>query len=335
MAAVLVTGGAGFIGSHLSQRLLEEGSDVRVLDCIDSFYEPTLKRANLELLEQVAARTGSSLEVVEGDLRDADVCRRALDGVGCLVHLAALAGVRPSLQDPIRYVDVNVTGTQTLLEQITDPAVRVVFGSSSSVYGGNERVPFSEEHAVDRPVSPYAATKKAGEVLCYTWHHLHGNPVTCLRFFTVYGPRQRPEMAIHKFARMITNGETLPLFGDGTTRRDYTYVDDIVAGVLAATQRVPSGAADAAGAGDPYRIYNLGGAATTSLSELVQLLEDALGQKAKIERLPDQPGDVRQTYADVSRAERELGYRSRTSLADGVQKFCRWYLEEKQAGRIA
>lgn len=320
MTLALITGGAGFIGSHLSHKLLSEGMRVRVLDSLDPFYDPALKRRNLEMLQELG---GDRFEFLEGDLRDEHACQRAVQGIDCVVHLAALAGVRPSLQDPVRYMDVNVRGTQILLQQITDKNVRVVFGSSSSVYGGNKVVPFSETQAVDRPVSPYAASKKAGEVLCYTWHHLHGNPMTCLRFFTVYGPRQRPEMAIHKFARLITDGDSIPFFGDGNSRRDYTYVEDIAAGVRAAMDR-----------DDGYAIYNLGGAATTSLSELVQHLESALDRTAVLNRQPDQPGDVPITYADVSLAEKELGYRCTTPLAEGVKKFCRWYIEEKSARRL-
>lgn len=320
MTLALITGGAGFIGSHLAQKLLTEGGRVRVLDSLDPFYDPALKRRNLEMLQELG---GDRFEFVEGDLRDEAACKRAVEGVECVVHLAALAGVRPSLQDPVRYMDVNVRGTQILLQQITDKNVRFVFGSSSSVYGGNKDVPFSESQAVDRPVSPYAASKKAGEVLCYTWHHLHGNSMTCLRFFTVYGPRQRPEMAIHKFARAITDGDKIPFFGDGNSRRDYTYVEDIVAGIRAAMDRT-----------EGYAIYNLGGAATTSLSELVQQLEAALDKPAMLDRQPDQPGDVPITYADVTLAEKELGYRCSTPLADGVKKFCRWYVEEKNARRL-
>ena len=320
MNQVTITGGAGFIGSHLAQRLLGEGLRVRVLDNLDPFYDPAIKHRNLELL---STQGGDRFSFLEGDLRDSDACRRSVDGADVVVHLAALAGVRPSLNDPARYMDVNVRGTQMLLNEITDPATRFVFGSSSSVYGGNKAVPFGEDQIVDRPVSPYAASKKAGEVLCYTWHHLNKNPVTCLRFFTVYGPRQRPEMAIHKFARMISNGEPVPFFGDGSSRRDYTYVEDIVSGVRAAMDRE-----------EGYEIFNLGGAATTSLAELVEHLERALGKQATLERMPDQPGDVPVTYADVRRAARELGYRSETPLAEGVQKFCRWYVDEKMAERV-
>jgi UDP-glucuronate 4-epimerase len=321
MTRVLITGGAGFIGSHLAQRVLADGASVQVLDNLDPFYEPAIKHRNLDELRELG---GDRFTFVEGDLRDAAACRRAVEGADVIVHLAALAGVRPSLADPARYMDVNVTGTQVLLNQIQDPSVRVVFGSSSSVYGGGKELPFHEDLKVDRPVSPYAASKKAGEVLCHTWHHLHGNPLTCLRFFTVYGPRQRPEMAIHKFARMITDGDAIPFFGDGGSRRDYTYVEDIVSGVRAAMTRTGG-----------YEIYNLGGAATTSLSELVAQLEQALDKPARLDRQPDQPGDVPVTYADVTRAERELGYRSETPLAEGVKKFCSWYLAEKAAGRVA
>lgn len=320
MSLVLITGGAGFIGSHLAVRLLGAGHDVRVLDSLDPFYDVGIKRANLEL---AAAAGGARFTFQQGDLRDRDACRRAVAGAQIVVHLAALAGVRPSIEDPVRYMDVNVTGTQMLLEQIDDRDTAVVFGSSSSVYGGNTKVPFAESDAVDRPVSPYAASKKAGEVLCYTWHHLRGNRVTCLRFFTVYGPRQRPEMAIHQFARRITDGDEIPFFGDGSSRRDYTYVDDIVAGITAAMQNPR-----------PYAIYNLGGSAATSLADLVAQLERALGKPAKLKRLPDQPGDVPVTFADVSLAERELGYRSSTPLAVGVERFCAWYLAEKRAGRV-
>ncbi len=318
--SVLITGGAGFIGSHLCQQLLADGWQVTALDNLDPFYDVALKRRNLA---ELAAAGGSRFRFVHGDLRDAGACRDAVGGADTVVHLAALAGVRPSIAEPVRYWDVNLVGTQTLLQAIEDPSVRFVFGSSSSVYGGNSKVPFAESDRVDRPISPYAASKKAGEVQCYTWHHLRGNPVTCLRFFTVYGPRQRPEMAIHQFARRITDGEAILFFGDGSSRRDYTYVDDIVAGVVAAMRRDRG-----------YAIYNLGGSATTTLAELVQHLERALGKPARLQRLPDQPGDVPVTYADVTLAERELGYRCSTPIADGIDRFCAWYRAEKAAGRI-
>jgi UDP-glucuronate 4-epimerase len=324
VSLVLITGGAGFIGSHLALRLLDEGFDVRVLDNLDPYYDVALKRRNLEVGAAAAAAAGRRFEFVHGDLRDLSMCQRSVQDVVVVVHLAALAGVRPSIAEPSRYMDVNVTGTQTLLSAIADPHVPFVFGSSSSVYGGNTKVPFAETDPVDHPVSPYAASKKAGEVLCHAFHHLRGNAVTCLRFFTVYGPRQRPEMAIHQFARHLTDGTEIPFFGDGSSRRDYTYVDDIVQGVVAAMARRRG-----------YAIYNLGGAATTTLAELVATMERSLDRKAKLKRLPDQPGDVPITYADVHKAERELGYSSPTPLVRGLERFCAWYLAEKRAGRIA
>jgi len=317
---ILVTGGAGFIGSHVVRALLGRGVEVCVLDNLDPFYDPRIKRRRLD---ELASEGGDRFTFHEGDLRDTSACAGAAEGVDGVIHLAALAGVRPSIQDPVRYMDVNVTGTQILLNAIQDRPMPFVFGSSSSVYGGNEKVPFSESDPVDEPVSPYAASKKAGEVQCHAFHRLNGHPVSCLRFFTVYGPGQRPEMAIHKFARHIVNREPLPFFGDGNSRRDYTYVDDIVAGVLAALDRA-----------DGYRIYNLGGSATTSLAELVHHLEQALGVEAVLERLPDQPGDVPQTWADPARARSELGWEARVPVAEGIPRFCRWYLEQREKGEL-
>lgn len=305
--------------------MLADGASVRVLDNLDPFYDVAIKRQNLAELEAAAAASGgATFEFQEGDIRDPAACRQALAGVETVVHLAALAGVRPSIQHPDRYMDVNVTGTQVLLSAIDSKQVRVVFGSSSSVYGGNREVPFAESQNVDHPVSPYAASKKAGEVLCHAWHHLRGNPLTCLRFFTVYGPGQRPEMAIHKFARCVTNGEPIPFFGDGSSARDYTYVADIVAGVRAAMDRPRD-----------YAIYNLGGSATTTLRELVDLLAGALGRDAVLDRQPDQPGDVPITYADIGLARRELGYEPSTPIAAGIEKFCAWYRQARQEGRVA
>ncbi len=321
MKRFLVTGGAGFIGSRVTRVLLERGATVRVLDNLDPFYDPALKRHHIEELGTLA---GDRLEFFEGDIRDAGTCAHCVGGVDTVIHLAALAGVRPSIEDPVRYMDVNVTGTQRLLDAMQSrPGVPFIFGSSSSVYGGNTVVPFAESHSVDRPVSPYAASKKAGEVICHSFHHLYGNPVTCLRFFTVYGPGQRPEMAIHKFSRAILNGEPLPFFGDGQSARDYTYVDDIVDGILAACDRAQG-----------YRIYNLGGSVPTSLEKLVQMLEEVLDCQAVLDRRPEQPGDMRVTHADVSLAARELGYESRVPLAEGLQRFAEWYRQQRADGRL-
>jgi UDP-glucuronate 4-epimerase len=323
VAKFLITGGAGFIGSHVARRLLGRGDEVVILDNLDPFYDPRIKRRNLAELEQAA---GDALAVVEGDIRSPEACAHAVRGVSAVIHLAALAGVRPSIADPVRYMDVNVVGTQVLLEAVRKlgaPAVPVVYGSSSSVYGGNVKVPFAETDPVDHPVSPYAASKKAGEVQCAAFHHLSGNPVVCLRFFTVYGPGQRPEMAIHKFCRLMLQGQALPFFGDGSTRRDYTYVDDIVAGVVAAADRARG-----------YEVYNLGGSQTTTLADLVRMLEAVLGRRAVLDRKPEQPGDVRQTYADTRKAARDLGYRAEVDLREGLRRFADWYLAEREQGRL-
>ena len=314
MRNVLVTGGAGFIGSHLVARLLAEGQwRVAVVDDFNDFYDPALKRRNVA---PHLGREGFSL--FEADIRD----RAALDEIfrattfDCVVHLAARAGVRPSLAEPVLYTQTNIDGTVNLLELSRARGVeQFVFGSSSSVYGENEKVPFAEEDPVNRPISPYAATKAAGELLCHTYSHLFGLRCVCLRFFTVYGARQRPDLAIHKFARLISRGEPVPVFGDGTTRRDYTYVDDIVAGVRAAMDYRES----------DYEVINLGGSRTVSLSELIALLERELGREAVIDRQPTQPGDVPQTYADVTKARRLLGYDPRTPIEEGIRRFVEWY----------
>jgi UDP-glucuronate 4-epimerase len=309
---VLVTGAAGFIGSHLCERLLARGDAVVGLDNFNAFYDPAIKRRNVAPL-----LAGGGLQLVEGDIRDQALVARLFrerkpDSV---VHLAAMAGVRPSLQDPVHYHDVNCTGTAVLLAAARDAGVsRFVFGSSSSVYGGNTRVPFHEDDDVSRPVSPYAATKRANELTCSTFHHLYGMDIAALRFFTVYGPRQRPEMAIHKFVRHVEAGLPLPLFGNGQSRRDYTYVDDILDGVLKAHDRSKG-----------FRIYNLGESATISLRELVAEIGRATGREPLVDWQPDQPGDVPATFADIRRAREELGYDPRTGIHEGLAKFVAWY----------
>ena len=309
MTRILVTGGAGFIGSHLCERLLARGDDVCVLDNFNDFYDPAIKRANAAALE--------GARIVEGDIRDADAVGQLFrEGrFETVVHLAAMAGVRPSLADPLHYQDVNIRGTLILLEELRKHAgTQFVFASSSSVYGSNEKVPFEESADIHHPVSPYAATKRAGELHCYTHHHLYDIPTTCLRFFTVYGPRQRPEMAIHKFVRLALQGQPLPFYGDGTTRRDYTYVDDIVDGVVCAVDKTAG-----------YEIYNLGESRTISLAELVEAIGQALGVEVRLDRQPMQPGDVLVTYADVEKAKRMLGYRPSTTLEQGLEHFVAWY----------
>lgn len=310
--SVFITGVAGFIGSHVARALLRRGDEVFGLDNFDPFYDRAIKERNLAELKEAPG-----FRFLEGDIRDPTALSRwgAQGSPGALIHLAAKAGVRPSLADPAGYADVNVMGTVRVLSFARDHSVpRVLFASSSSVYGGNTNVPFSEDDFVDRPVSPYAATKKAGELLCHTFAHLYGMDIVSLRFFTVYGPGQRPEMAIHKFTRRMFEGRELEIFGDGTARRDYTYIDDIVSGVLGALSAPPG-----------YRVYNLGESATLSLADLVALLERATGVRAKRKFLPTQPGDVPVTFADVSRARAEIGYDPKTQVEDGVKRFVRWY----------
>ncbi len=308
---MLVTGGAGFIGSHLCERLVAEGAEVVALDNFDPFYDVAIKRNNLAALANEPA-----FELIEGDIRDPDALARAFDPApDVVVHLAALAGVRPSIAAPDRYMDVNLVGTARLLQRCVESGVRrLVFASSSSVYGDRPTVPFRESDPVDDPVSPYAASKKAGELLCHTFHHLYGLHVSCLRFFTVYGPRQRPEMAIHKFVDAVRRGAPLTLYGDGGSSRDYTYIDDIVAGVRAAMERL-----------EGFRIYNLGGSSPVTLAELVAAIEVATGQAAQRRVLPDQAGDVSRTFACVERARAELGYDPATPLAEGLRRFVAWY----------
>jgi UDP-glucuronate 4-epimerase len=318
MSHILVTGGAGFIGSHLTRRLLARGDRVTVLDNFNDFYDPARKRANFAALDGDPPPA-----LVEGDIRDAELVDRIFrEGeFDAVVHLAARAGVRPSLEQPILYEDVNCIGTLRLLEAARRHGPRTfIFGSSSSVYGINEKVPFAESDEINQPISPYATTKRTGELLAYNYHHLYGLRIACLRFFTVYGPAQRPEMAIHKFTRLLADGEPVTLFGDGTTRRDYTYVDDIIDGTVAALDLAPG-----------FEILNLGGSETTALADLVHWLADELAVEPRIEYLPDQPGDVPITYADVSKAQRLLGYSPKVPIRTGLRRFVEWYREAAQA----
>lgn len=312
----LITGGAGFIGSHLVDRLLAEGGwRVTVVDSFDPFYPRSMKEANI-----AQHRQDPAFRLVEGDLLDADLeARLGEEPVDVIVHIAAKAGVRPSILDPLAYHRVNVTGTLKLLELARHRKVpHFVLASSSSVYGENPNVPWKEDERGLVPISPYAATKLAAEQFARVYADLHGMKVTTLRFFTVYGPRQRPDLAIHQFFRRIGAGEAIQQFGDGSTRRDYTYVDDIVSGVRAAIDRT---------AGQRYELYNLGNSGTVMLRELIAAIEHELGRKAVIERRPEQPGDVPQTYADVSKAGRDLGFRPSTPLAEGLARFHAWFKE--------
>jgi UDP-glucuronate 4-epimerase len=311
MARILITGGAGFIGSHVAEALLARGDQLTLLDNFNDFYDPALKRENAALLTAAGAR------LVEGDIRDAAGLQSLFDEgrFDGLIHLAAMAGVRPSLLDPLHYEDVNVRGTLLLLELARQrPGFKFVFASSSSVYGANEVAPFREQDDIHRPISPYAATKRAGELHCYTYHHLYGVPVAALRFFTVYGPRQRPEMAIAKFVAATLERRPIPFYGDGSTRRDYTYIADIVDGVVRSYDRC-----------EGYEIYNLGESRTTSLSELIELIGEVCGVPPIVDRQPMQPGDVLITYADVSKARERLGYDPHTTVREGLERYLAWY----------
>lgn len=315
----LVTGGAGFIGSHVCERLLREGHAVHSLDDLNPFYDPALKRENLAAL---ALAGGARFQSANGDITDRTTVETVFNTVRFdqVIHLAARAGVRPSLEEPALYQRVNVEGTVNILEAARKTGVKkLTLASSSSVYGLNSKVPFSETDPLFNPISPYAASKLACEALGHVYHHLYGLDVAMLRFFTVYGARQRPDLAIHKFARLMRAGKPIPLFGDGGTARDYTYIDDIVDGIMAA----------AAYEGEPFDIFNLGGSQTTTLAGLITAVEQALGKKAIIRDLPLQPGDVPLTYADVSKAKRLLGYNPNTPIQEGIPRFVQWYLERK------
>jgi UDP-glucuronate 4-epimerase len=320
MSRILVTGAAGFIGSHVVERLLDGGHEVFGLDNLDDFYDLEVKLRNLS-----AARESSTFHFLEADIRDPEALGTLPDGISLIIHLAARAGVRPSIEQPLLYQDVNVRGTQQLLEYARTAEIgRFLFGSSSSVYGNSDVVPFSEGDRVDHPISPYAATKRAGELLCHTYHHLFGIACVALRFFTVYGPRQRPDLAIHKFTRLMANDLPIQQFGDGSTQRDYTHIDDIVQGVEGARRLLEGG-------GDLFEIINLGESETVELSRLISLIAGTLGVEPRIERLPMQPGDVLRTYADISKARRLLGYDPQTSIEEGIPQFIDWFRAESVA----
>ena len=309
---ILVTGGAGFIGSHLVEKLLSNGHDVSILDDFNDFYDPQIKHANIR---GVAADIG----IHRVDLRDSAAVNRLFhrEKFEAIAHLAARAGVRPSIRQPQLYYDTNVSGTLHLLEAARLTGIeRFVFASSSSVYGSARTVPFSEDLHLTQTISPYAATKIAGEFLCSTYSHLYQMRVIALRFFTVYGARQRPDLAIHQFTKRIHAGEPIDQYGDGTTRRDYTYIDDTIQGVLAAL----------AYAGPLFDLFNLGESETIQLKDLIAEIEKAVGRKAKINQLPEQPGDMPVTCADISKARKLLGYNPTTSLSAGLPKFVEWYL---------
>src|SRR5881398_3211211 len=312
---VLVTGGAGFIGSHLVERLLAAGHEVAILDDFNDFYDPQIKRANI-------ADFAKDVAVYRADLRDNATVRNVFrrDKYAIIAHLAARAGVRPSIQHAQLYCDTNVSGTLHLLEAARVTGVeRFILASSSSVYGASKTIPFSEEQHLIQTLSPYGATKVAGEFLCSTYSHLYQMRVVALRYFTVYGPRQRPDLAIHQFTRRIYAGQPIDQFGDGTTRRDYTYIDDVIQGTMAALNYD----------GSPFDIFNLGESETIQLKDLISAIEKALGKKAKVNRLPEQPGDMPLTCADISKARKLLGYNPATPFTDGLPRFVDWFLRMK------
>lgn len=322
MRTILVTGGAGFIGSHLSERLLKEGNKVLVIDNFNNYYDPSIKRNNVEEVKKTCIENNISLDnykVFEGDIRDNEFLKEVFSNkIDSIMHLAAMAGVRPSIEDPSLYYDVNITGTVNLLERCREAGVKqLVFASSSSVYGNNEKVPFAEGDRVDNPISPYAATKKSGELLCHTYHHLFNMNIACLRFFTVYGPRQRPDLAINKFTSLILEDKEIPFYGDGTTSRDYTFIEDIVSGIVASINYINTGERI-------FEIFNIGGDKTVSLIEMVETIEEVLGKKAKLNRLSMQAGDVNRTCADIRYSNKILGYVPKTSFKDGIIKFVKW-----------
>ncbi len=313
---VFVTGGAGFIGSHVVEALLQRGDSATVIDDFNDYYPSAFKRQNAAILARHAA-----FRLVEGDIADRRVVRETMAAAKpeVVIHLAARAGVRASVQDPFLYQRVNVEGTLNVLDAMREIGVRkLTFGSTSSIYGLNAKIPFSEEDPVPSIVSPYAATKLAGEALCRAYHHLHGIEIAALRFFSVYGPRGRPDMAIYQFTERILRGEPIPFFGDGSSERDYTHVDDIVSGVLATTTR-PFG----------FEVINLGESQVTRLSALVALIEDAVGKKAVLHHLPEQPGDVPRTFANIDKARRLLDYAPKTKVEMGVPRFVEWFRRER------
>jgi UDP-glucuronate 4-epimerase len=311
MKNIFITGFAGFIGSHLTEQMLLSGNTVIGVDNFDSFYARSIKEKNISGFRNI-----KNFRLYELDLLDKDGLKSVFETnkIDLVVHLAAKAGVRPSIVDPAGYYDTNVIGTLNLLEAMKKCGCKkMIFASSSSVYGNNKKVPFSEDDNADNPISPYAATKKAGELLCHTYYHLYGFNIFCLRFFTVYGPRQRPDLAIHRFAKLIMEGKTIPFYGDGNTARDYTFINDIVDGIMSAINNL-----------NGYDIFNIGESKTITLSKMVSVLENVLGKKAILEKLPLQIGDVERTYADISKAQRILNYSPSFSFEKGIEEFINW-----------
>lgn len=318
MKTYLITGGAGFIGSSLSERLIKEGNRVVAIDNFCDFYNPTIKENNVKELIK-----NSNFKLYRNDIRDRESVKKIFEenNIDIVMHLAAMAGVRPSIENPVLYQDVNCMGTQNILEEMKAHNVKnLVMASSSSVYGNCKEVPFKENMIVDFAISPYAATKKANEVMTHVYHKLFDMNVIMLRFFTVYGPKQRPDLAINKFTRLMLEDKEIPMFGDGTTSRDYTYIDDIVDGIIRSCNYVENN-------NDVYEILNLGNSSPVSLKEMINIIGQAIGVKPKIKQLPMQPGDVDRTFADISKAKKLIGYNTKTSFKEGIERFIKWYKE--------
>lgn len=322
---VLITGGAGFIGSHTCESLLNRGYNVVSVDNFNSYYSPEYKKENIECIQNAANSIKSSFKSYEGDIRDTVFLNKVFEEShpDIVVHLAACAGVRPSILNPVLYADVNVNGTVNILECLKNHHInKLLFGSSSSVYGNNTKVPYCESDSVDKPISPYAATKKAGELLCHTYHHLFDINIACLRFFTVYGPRQRPDLAIYKFTKLISEGRPVPFFGDGSSERDYTFISDIIDGILKAVKWVDN-------SDKRFDIFNLGESNTITLSRMVKTIENELKMRAALDIKPLQPGDVYKTYADISHSKAILGYNPVTEFEKGIKVFVDWYKQHR------
>ncbi len=320
MTTYFITGGAGFIGSTLSQKLIEQGNKVVAIDNFCDFYNPKIKENNVKELLQ-----NENFKLYRADIRDRKALKEIFDEnqIDIVMHLAAMAGVRPSIENPILYQEVNCMGTQNILEEMKEHNVKNgVFASSSSVYGNCKEVPFREDMIVDYAISPYAATKKANEVMAHVYHKLFDMNIVMLRFFTVYGPKQRPDLAINKFTRLMLEGKEIPMFGDGTTSRDYTYIDDIVDGIIKSCNYCMNNQ-------EVYEILNIGNSSPTTLKEMINTIGQALGIEPKIKQLPMQPGDVDRTYADVSKAKTLIGYEPKTTFREGIENFVKWYKENK------
>lgn len=326
MKSLLVTGGVGFIGSNLTEHLLVEKYKIIILDNFDDYYNPQIKKNNLKEiinLKEKLKLDDKHLKIYKGDIRDKKLIEKVFseNKIDIVIHLAALAGVRPSIDRPTEYFDVNINGTLNLLEICKKSKVnKFIFASSSSVYGNNS-IPFLETDNVDAPISPYAASKKAGELICHTYYHLHNISIACLRFFTVYGPRQRPDLAIHKFTKMIFNEEEIPFYGDGNTERDYTYIEDTVNGIIKTIKWIDKEEAQ-------YEIFNLGESNTISLNQMLNTLERVIGKKAIINKLPIQQGDVKKTFADINKSRQKLGYDPKFKFEEGIIKFVNWYKQK-------